>query len=96
MVLDKFVNKLLTDGWLMTKMEGNSVFLKQNKDSSYPWIRIDVPPDKRQDPLITVVHDGHCVFPKIDKRPISDFLEENDGIITCSRTIRVNFLQKDV
>lgn len=95
---EDFVNKLIDLGWVMTEMKGNFIFMKRSKNDAFPYVKINTKPESKDvEALITVVHDETCVnAPLIDKKPVSDFLLEKDGNITCSRIVRKSFLQKNI
>ena len=101
MILEEFINHLIDDGWLLKKMEGESMILnrpysdnngapKEMPDYNYPLIRIDF---VNGAPLVTIRHSMEEIFPQIEKRFLADFMEEDDGTITCTREIRRNIME---
>jgi len=95
MTFEKFINKMLANDWVLDKWgyENKSFFLKKLDDTN-PYIRIDLEVVSKDsfDYLITY-GEHNKVFPLVDRRSINDFLEEEDGTITCTKTIRRDFME---
>lgn len=95
MTFEKFINKMLVNGWVLDKWgcENKSFFLKKSDDiNSYIRVDLEVISKDSFDYLITYGKHNK-VFPLVDRRSINDFLEEEDGTITCTKTIRRDFTE---